>query len=120
MKVRAVRGATTVESNTSDEIIRGAKELLSLVIDTNKIEKEDIISIIFTVTHDLNAAFPAAAARQLGYTDIALMCMNEINVPGSPEKCIRIMLHFNSEKPNSEIKNIYLNGAKVLRPDLVK
>ena len=81
---------------------------------------EDVISIVFTVTRDLDAAFPAVAARQIGLTDIALMCMNEISVPGSLEKCIRVMIHFNTDKSNSEIKHVYLNRARILRPDLVE
>lgn len=81
-------------------------------------KEDDIISIIFTVTNDLNAAFPAVAARNLGWTSIALMCTNEIDVPGSLKKCIRVLLHVNTDKKNDEIKHIYLNNAKVLRPDL--
>ncbi|HPU41979.1 MAG TPA: chorismate mutase, partial [Acetivibrio clariflavus] len=76
-------------------------------------------SIIFTVTSDLNATFPAVAARNLGWTSIALMCTNEISVPGSLEKCIRVLMHINTDKRNDEIKHIYLNNAKVLRPDIV-
>lgn len=116
--VRAIRGAITVETNETNEIIDATKELLSEISQANKLVEEDMISILFSVTKDLDAAFPAVAARQMGWTDIALMCTNEISVPGSLEKCIRVMIHFNTEKSNKEIKNIYLKGAKVLRPDL--
>lgn len=120
MGVRAIRGAVTVEDNDAAEIIKESKTLLKEIIDRNDLKREDIISIIFTVTRDLDAAFPAVAARQIGLTDISLMCMNEISVPGSLEKCIRVMLHFNTDKSNSEIKHIYLKNAKILRPDLAE
>ncbi|HHW49719.1 MAG TPA: chorismate mutase [Clostridiaceae bacterium] len=120
MPVRAIRGATTVESNSHDEIINETKELLLKIVEENNIVQEDIISIIFSVTRDLDAAFPAVAARQLGWTSIALMCTNEIDVPGSIKKCIRVLMHINTEKRNSDIRHIYLKGAKVLRPDLAK
>lgn len=120
MGVRAVRGATTVEDNDKTQIIDETKLLLQRIIDENNINEDDIISIIFSVTNDLNAAFPAVSARELGWTSIALMCTNEIDVPGSLKKCIRVMLHFSTEKRNNEIKSIYLKGAKVLRPDISK
>ncbi|OPZ91044.1 MAG: Chorismate mutase AroH [Firmicutes bacterium ADurb.Bin419] len=116
--VRAIRGATTVENNNADEMLRETEKLLIDIVEKNRLKEEDIISIIFTVTNDLNATFPAIAARNLGWTSIALMCTNEINVPGSLEKCIRVLIHVNSDKNNNEIKHVYLNKAKVLRPDL--
>jgi chorismate mutase len=118
MHVRALRGAITVANNDSCEIIDTTKILLQEIAEKNSLQQEDIISAIFSVTNDLDAAFPAAAARQLGWSDIALMCTNEINVPGSLEKCIRVMIHINTEKGKSELQHVYLNGAKVLRPDL--
>ena len=117
--VRAVRGATTVESDDIEEIIAGTVSVLKKMVEENKIETDDIISVIFTMTHDLNAGFPAAAARRLGWTDVALMCMNEIDVPGSLKKCIRILMHINTEKKNTDIRHIYLKEARELRPDLV-
>ena len=116
--VRAVRGATTVNENDRQEILDRTGELLSLLIEQNSIPKGDIISVIFSVTKDLNAAFPAVAARNLGWTDIALMCTYEMDVPDSLRKCIRVMLHFNTDKSNSELKYIYLHEAKGLRKDL--
>jgi chorismate mutase len=116
--VLAVRGATTVENNNSDEIIAETQKLLLEMAKRNELHEEDIISIIFTVTQDLDKAFPAVAARNIGWTSTALMCMNEINVQGSLKKCIRIMMHVNSEKGKKDIKHIYTNGAKVLRPDI--
>lgn len=118
MPVRAARGAVTVESNSKENIINETKNLLRKLIEENHVVGDDIISIFFSVTRDLNAAFPAAAARELGFTDVALMCTNEIDVPGSLKKCIRILMHFNTEKANKDIRHVYLKGACVLRPDL--
>lgn len=118
MTVRAIRGATTADNNTEQDIINETKALLQEMVERNGIEKDDIISIFFTTTHDLNAAFPAAAARKLGWNDVALMCSNEIPVPGSIEKCIRVMMHVNTEKANNDIKHVFLKGARSLRPDL--
>ncbi len=118
MIVRAVRGATTVESNTAEQIIKETTVLLEKIITTNNINEDDIISVIFTVTNDLNAAFPAEAARKAGLTKIALMCMREIDVPGSLKNCIRILMHINTEKSNDQIKHIYLKGSKSLRQDI--
>ncbi len=118
MYCRGVRGATTVEENTSDAILRGTLELLALLIRRNGIQPEDVASVIFTVTHDLDAAFPAIAARQLGWSNVALMCGNELDVPGSLRKCIRILLHWNTDKPSDEIVHVYIKGASHLRPDI--
>ena len=116
--VRALRGATTVINNDSAEIIEETRILLNEITDRNNITQDDIISIFFSVTKDLNAGFPAVAARQLGWTEVALMCTNEIDVPGSLEKCIRVLMHINTEKKNHEMKHVYIKGAKILRPDL--
>lgn len=118
MSVRAIRGAVTVENNTAPEIIEETRQLLLEIEHKNEFLQDDIISIIFSVTSDLNAAFPAVAARQIGWNNIALMCTNEVDVLGSLKKCIRVLIHINTDKSNYEIKHIYLKGAKVLRPDL--
>jgi chorismate mutase len=118
--VRAIRGAITVEKNTAEDIIETTKSLLEEIIKKNSVPKDDIISIIFSVTNDLDGAFPAVAARALGWTDVALMCTNEIHVPGSLEMCVRVLMHINTRKSNKEIKHVYLKGAKVLRPDIEK
>ncbi len=120
MYVRAIRGATTVENNDVNEIISETKKLLFEVADKNELIEEDMISIIFTVSKDIDAAFPAVAARQIGWTSISLLCSYEIDVPGSLKSCIRVLVHVNTEKSNKDMRHIYLNGAKVLRPDLVK
>jgi len=118
MTSRALRGAITVEENTREDILKGTALLLNEIINKNSIVQEDMISIIFTLTQDLNATFPAVAAREAGLTEVPLMCMQEIPVAGSLPKCIRILLHYNTDKKNSELKHIYLKGATVLRPDI--
>lgn len=118
MLVRAIRGAITVSENTKESILEGTRELLVEIIKRNDFDYLDIISAIFTVTSDLNTTFPAIAARELGWTDISLMCTNEIDVPGSLKKCVRVLLHFNTDKSNKDINHVYLKGATVLRPDI--
>lgn len=118
MNVRGIRGATTVEENTSEALLRGTRELLALMIRANGIEADDVASAVFTTTHDLDAVFPALAARQLGWTNVALMCGNEMKVPGSLQKCVRIMIHWNTEKTSDEVVHVYIKGAKQLRPDI--
>jgi len=120
MFVRAIRGAITVSENTKNSILEGTKELLVEIIERNNLNEEDIISAIFTVTSDLNATFPAIAAREIGWTDISLMCTNEIDVPGSLKSCIRVLIHINTDKNNNEMNHVYLKGATILRPDLCK
>ncbi|NSW90444.1 MAG: chorismate mutase [Firmicutes bacterium] len=120
MPVRAIRGATTIDENTVDEIIKETKHLLRKMVEENNIEKDDIISIIFSTTRDINATFPAVAAREMGWTDIALMCTNEMEVPGSLQMCIRVLMHINTKKTYRKIKYVYLKGAKVLRPEFAE
>ncbi|MFA7295867.1 MAG: chorismate mutase [Dehalococcoidia bacterium] len=119
MLVRGIRGATTVEANTKEAILEAAAELLSAVVDANNVQHEHVASIIFSTSPDLNAEFPAVAARNLGWTDVALMCGHEMGVPGSLPKCLRILMHVNTEQGLADIKHIYLRGARALRPDLV-
>lgn len=117
--VRAVRGATTVVNNETEEILAVTRELLAEIMQRNEINKEDLIDIIFTVTPDLTKVFPTKAARQLGYTDIPLLDMQAPDIEGALKMCIRTIVHLNTEKKNSEMKHVYLRGAKVLRPDIV-
>lgn len=120
MPCRGVRGATTVENNHSEEILKATRQLLALMIRQNGIQPEDVGSAIFSTTEDLDGEFPALAARQLGWNDVALMCVHEINVPGSLQKCIRILLNWNTEKAASEIVHVYIKEAANLRPDRTK
>ena len=118
MACRGVRGATTVENDTREEILAATRQLLALVIRLNGIEPVDVGSVIFSTTTDLNAEFPALAARQLGWVDTALLCTHELDVPGSLRKCIRVLVHWNTDKPASEIHHVYIREAVRLRPDL--
>ncbi len=115
---RGVRGATTVESDSREEILRATRQLLALMIRQNGIDPHDVGSAIFTTTVDLKAEFPALAARQLGWLDVPLLCTHELDVPGSLRHCIRVLLHWNTTKAQSEIIHVYIKGATVLRPDL--
>lgn len=117
---RGVRGATTVESDDREEILAATRQMLALMIRLNGIQQADVCSAIFTTTPDLTAEFPALAARQLGWIDLALLCGHEIRVPGSLGRCVRVLLHWNTEKPHHEIKHVYLRDAARLRPDLSK
>ncbi len=113
---RGIRGATTVEKNDREEILAATKELLRLLIEKNDIQAEDVASAFFSLTADLDAEFPAVAARDLGWTEVALMCTQEIPVPGSLRKCIRVLLHVNTTRKASEIQHVYIRGAANLRP----
>ncbi len=117
-KARGIRGAITVSKNSKNDILSSTRELLREIIRVNKIRADDIASIIFTSTSDLNAEFPATAARSLGLKATPLLCAREINVPGSLRKCIRILMLVNSDKAQSSIKHVYLRSAKILREDL--
>ncbi len=114
---RGVRGATTVEVDEREAILSATRELLTLIIEENGIQAEDVASAIFTATPDLNAEFPALAARQIGWQDVALLCGREMAVPDSLERCIRILIHWNTTRPASEIQHAYIRGAENLRPD---
>jgi chorismate mutase len=114
---RGIRGATTVEANTREAILEGTRELLQQIIDANELREEDVSSATFTTTPDLNAEFPAVAARQLGWHDAALMCGHEMAVPGALQRCIRILIHWNTPKSQAEIVHVYIKGAQNLRPE---
>ena len=116
MYCRGIRGATTVDHNEQAEILGATGELLLLMMSKNGLLVEDIASVIFTVTEDLDAVFPALAARQMGWNGVALMCMREIPVPDSLGKCIRVLLHVNTTRSASEIQHVYLREAVSLRP----
>jgi chorismate mutase len=116
MYCRGIRGATTVERNDREKILAATTELLQLLVLHNDLQTEDIASAIFTLTDDLNAEFPAVAARGLGWTETALMCARELPVLGSLDKCIRVLLHVNTELSAAEIQHIYIRGAINLRP----
>jgi len=119
MLIRGVRGATTVEANTVEAIREATRELLAAMLKANEIDAEYVASAFFTMTPDLNAEFPATAAREdLGWTDVAMLCGHEMNKPGALPMCLRILLHVNTEKPARDVRHVYLRGARRLRPDI--
>ncbi len=114
---RGIRGATTCDENSREAILAATREMLQLMIAANGLRPEDLASAIFTTTPDLNAEFPAVAARELGWLDTALMCGHEMSVPGSLPRCIRVLVHWNTERQASEVIHIYARGASNLRPE---
>ncbi|MDE2842603.1 MAG: chorismate mutase [Chloroflexota bacterium] len=112
---RGLRGATRSEANTEEDIYGATREMLQQLIEANGIVEKDVAMAYFTVTPDLNAAFPAAAARQLGWNNTALMCATEIAVPNSLPSCIRVLILINTDKEPDELSNIYLKGTEILR-----
>ncbi|MFB5189378.1 chorismate mutase [Alicyclobacillus fastidiosus] len=121
MKVRGIRGATTVAADTSEDIFAATKELIEEIVRLNDIEVDDVASVLLTLTPDLSAAFPARAVRSLaGWQWVPLMCAQEIGVPGALPRSIRVLLHVNTDKKQEELVHAYLGEAVQLRPDLAK
>lgn len=120
MSVRAIRGATQVVANSPEAIAAGVKELLTEILAANALIPSDVISVLFTASPDLNAAFPAAFAREVGFESVPLICAVEIDVPGALERTIRVMAHIETELSAKEISHIYLHGAKALRRDIAQ
>ena len=119
MSIRGIRGATVVAADQAEEILAATRELLCAMLAGNPgLKPDDIASIFFTLTHDLNAVHPALAARQLGWGTVPLMCAQEIPVPGGMPRCIRVLIHWNTDVPQQEIHHAYLREAVNLRPDL--
>lgn len=114
---RGVRGATLAEADTANAIHEATRELLEALISANSIIEDDVTSIHFTVTPDLTAAYPATAARQVGWYDTALLTSLEMSPPGSPSRCIRVLIHWNTRRTQREVHHVYMNGAESLRPD---
>lgn len=117
--VRGIRGAITAKANTKGDIFEATKELLKAIVEANQIDPEDIASIFLTTTPDLNADFPASAARELGWHLVPLLCAREIDVPNAMSRLIRVLMHVNTAKSQAEIRHLYLGEAAVLRPDLM-
>lgn len=119
MTIRGIRGAIVASENTKAAILSATHDLLVEILAANPdLHKEDIASIFFTVTPDLDTTFPALAVRQFDWVHVPILCSQEIPVPGSLEKCIRILVHWNTNKKQEEIVHTYVGAAKVLRPDL--
>jgi len=118
MLVRGIRGAITIEEDLPEKILEATQELLSQLVTANAIEVEDIASALFSVTSDIRSAFPAKAAREMGWNQVPLFCFQEIPVEGSIPRCIRVLIHLNTEKSQQDMKHIYLREARKLREDL--
>src|SRR5690242_20092281 len=116
MRCRGLRGATTAADNSAEAILAATRELLERLVARNALDVADIASAFFTVTHDLDAAYPALAARELGWNEVALLCAREIPVPGSIARCIRVLLHINTTKGQGDLRHVYLREAVALRP----
>ncbi len=119
MTVRGIRGATTVDRDDSETILSATEELVREIVAANGIVPQDVASALFTVTPDLRAEFPAAAARRMGWTMVPLLNFTEIGVPGRLARCIRVLIHVNTERTQDEMVHVYLREAVALRPDLV-
>lgn len=118
MTCRGVRGATTAEQNKREAILAATRELLLAMVQANDIRPEDLAAVFFTCTPDLTAAFPAEAARSLGWTHVPLLDAQEIPVPGALPRCIRVLMLWNTDRPPEAIRHLYLRRAASLRPDL--
>ena len=120
MAVRAIRGAIQVDANDSAAILEGTSELVTEVMSRNRLTPADVISVVFSATTDLNAEFPALAARKLGFQDVPLLCCAEIAVPGAMPRVVRLMMHVEAAVPRSAVQHVYLRGAAALRLDIAQ
>jgi chorismate mutase len=118
MPLAAIRGATTVDADEAGEVLSRTGELVRRIIEANDLAAADIVSIVFTATPDLTAEFPALAVRRIGIVDVPMLCATEIAVPGSLARCVRALVHVETDRPRGAFRHVYLHGATVLRPDL--
>ena len=116
--LRALRGATTVSVDEADEVVQATAELLEEMFARNDVDRDDLVSVVFTVTQDLRSEFPAAAARKLGIADVPLLCATEIPVEGAIPRCIRVLMHLYTDRTRSDLRHVYLGEARQLRTDL--
>ncbi|HWG74371.1 MAG TPA: chorismate mutase [Acidimicrobiales bacterium] len=116
--VRALRGATTVDEDTVEQVTERTAALVSSMLERNGVAKDDLVSILFTATDDVHAVFPATAARTLGLGDVPLMCARELDIIGGTPRCIRVMMHLVTSRSRAELHHVYLEGARGLRDDL--
>ncbi|HEX2849282.1 MAG TPA: chorismate mutase [Acidimicrobiales bacterium] len=116
--VRALRGATTIDDDTPEQIGERVKTLLQAMLDRNDVDKDDLISVLFTATDDIHSAFPATPARDIGFGDVPLICARELDIVGGKPRCIRVMMHLTTDRARSELHHVYLEGARDLRDDL--
>ena len=120
MTCRGIRGATDVDTNDAGAIIAATRELLEHIVAANDLSAEDVTSVIFTATPDLDAAYPARAAREMGWVNVPLLCMQEMTVVDSPPACIRVLVLWNTDLPPNRVRHVYLGSARALRPDLTE
>jgi chorismate mutase len=118
MPCRGIRGAVCVEVNEAGAIVAATRDLLEQMTLANEIAAADVVSVTFTATPDLDTAYPARAAREMGWTTVPLLCMQEMAVAGSLPRCVRILIHWNTERPAEQVRHVYLGKARALRPDL--
>ena len=116
--LRGLRGATTCDVDTPEAITESVQELMLALMERNELTREDVVSVIFTTSTDLTSAFPAAAARGIGFGDVPLLCASEIDVPGSMRQCVRVLMHIYTARERAEIHHVYLRDAQSLRDDL--
>ena len=116
--VRALRGATTVDADTVDDVKERTIALLCTMVERNDVRHDDIISILFTATDDIRSTFPASAAREIGYGDVPLICARELDITDATPLCIRVLMHLNTDLSNAQLRHVYLEGASGLRDDL--
>ena len=117
-RVRALRGATTVDDDTAEQVTERVVELMGQLFARNDLEKDDLVSVIFTATDDVRSKFPAEAARQFGIGDVPLLCARELDIASGTPRCIRVLIHLYTDRPASELRHVYLEGAQGLRDDL--
>lgn len=118
MPLRALRGATTVDTDTAEEMVQRVTALVEEMLARNEAGHDDLVSIIFTATDDLHSAFPALAARTMGLGDVPLLCARELEITDGTPNCIRVLMHLESDRPRADLRHVYLEGAKGLRDDL--
>ncbi|MDQ3145633.1 MAG: chorismate mutase [Actinomycetota bacterium] len=118
MAVRALRGATTVDADTTEQVLERVMALLEAMLDRNGVDHDDLVSIVFTATDDLHSTYPAAAARKLGLGDVPLLCARELDVVEGTPRCVRVLMHLHTSRARSELRHVYLEGARGLRDDL--
>jgi chorismate mutase len=120
MACRGIRGATDVEANDASAIVAATRELLERIVAANGVAVEDLASVTFAVTPDLDAVYPAQAAREMGWVNTPLLCLQDMTVTDNLPRCIRVLLHWNTDRPADHIRHVYLGKARALRPDLVE
>ena len=116
--VRALRGATTVDADEPEHISQRVQALLTRMLERNDVDKDDLISVLFTATDDIHSMFPALAARAIGFGDVPLICARELDITTGTPRCVRVMMHITTDKARGELHHVYLEGAKGLRDDL--